>query len=266
MVTPPREGILLGLGNPLLDITCNVGQDLLDKWQLKANDAILADDRHRDLFKEIEANYKCDYVAGGSVQNTLRAAQWMLNKANCMTFMGAVGDDHFGRVMADKSREQGLNDVYMIDKTTPTGTCACLISNQNTCRSLVAYLGASQNYKVDHMLANHQYVDKAKYLYCSGFHLAACAEAVLHLAQHAHSHQGKQFIMNLSAPYISQVFSKQLLEVYPYVDLLFGNETEAQAFADLNGWQVSRSQQPTVGHSCRSRSNNIFKLDNFKTF
>lgn len=213
-------------------------QDFLDKWRLKANDAILADDSHRDLYKEMTANFKCEYIAGGSVQNTLRAAQWMIQRENCMTFMGGIGDDHFGRLMADNSRQQGLNAIYMISKDTPTGTCACLISHGNTCRSLVAYLGASQKFHIDHVKANQQYVEKAMYFYVSGYHLAVSTEAILHVANHAHSSADKLFAMNLSAPYISQAFSKQLLEVYPYVDLLFGNETETQAFADLNDWKV----------------------------
>jgi adenosine kinase len=37
--------------------------------------------------------------------------------------------------------------------------------------------------------------------------------------------------LNLSAPFICQFFLKPMLEVLPYVDYLFGNETEAAAFA-----------------------------------
>lgn len=229
----------MGLGNPLLDISCNCGQDFLDNYGLKANDVILADDsRHKDLCKDMESKFECNYIAGGSVQNTLRAAQWMVRKPNSMTFFGAIGDDRFGKIMADKSREQGLNAIYMIDKDTPTGTCACLISNNNTCRSLVAYLGASQKFRLDHLVQNKQFIEKARFFYASGFHLVVSPESVMHLAQHAHNNEGKLFCLNLSAPYISQFYSKPLLEVFPYVDLLFGNETEAEAFAALNGWEV----------------------------
>lgn len=43
------ESILLGCGNPLLDIQVNVEKDFLDKYGLKDNDAILADERHAPL-------------------------------------------------------------------------------------------------------------------------------------------------------------------------------------------------------------------------
>lgn len=45
-----REGLLIGCGNPLLDIVANVDDAFLQKYELKPNDAILADDtKHKDL-------------------------------------------------------------------------------------------------------------------------------------------------------------------------------------------------------------------------
>ncbi|XP_054166645.1 adenosine kinase-like [Oppia nitens] len=233
------EGIVFGLGNPLLDITCSVDNDFLKKWSLKANDAILADDSHENLYKEVVSQFECKYIAGGSCQNTLRTIQWMLKKTHICTFMGGIGDDEFGKIMANNSHEVGLNTVYRIDADTPTGTCACLISDNNTCRSLVAYLGASQKFDIEHVRNNFGYVEKARIFYTTGYHLAVSTESILLVAKHVHNSDGKLFTMNLSAPYISQVFSKQLLEVLPYVDILFGNETEAAAFAELNGWKTN---------------------------
>uniref|UniRef100_A0A8C0W0E4 Adenosine kinase n=1 Tax=Castor canadensis TaxID=51338 RepID=A0A8C0W0E4_CASCN len=43
------ENILFGMGNPLLDISAVVDKDFLDKYSLKPNDQILAEDKHREL-------------------------------------------------------------------------------------------------------------------------------------------------------------------------------------------------------------------------
>lgn len=51
------------------------------------------------------------------------------------------------------------------------------------------------------------------------------------VAKHASS-ENRPFMMNLSAPFIAQFFKNQLMEALPYVDILFGNETEAQTFAE----------------------------------
>jgi adenosine kinase len=41
---------------------------------LKANDAILAEEKHMPIYDDIVANAKVDYVAGGAAQNAARAA------------------------------------------------------------------------------------------------------------------------------------------------------------------------------------------------
>lgn len=70
-----REGLLLGMGNPLLDISATVDNEFLKKYDLKSNNAILAEEKHKPLYEELIDLYKADFIAGGSVQNTMRVAQ-----------------------------------------------------------------------------------------------------------------------------------------------------------------------------------------------
>jgi len=55
----------------------------------------------------------------------------------------------------------------------------------------------------------------------------------MYLAQHARQHD-KILTFNLSATFICE--TQQLVDILPYVDLLFGNESEALAFAQKQGW------------------------------
>ena len=41
---------------------------------MKANDAILAEEKHMPIYDDIVANAKVAYVAGGAAQNAARAA------------------------------------------------------------------------------------------------------------------------------------------------------------------------------------------------
>jgi len=66
---------VVGLGNPLLDISANVDEDFLSKYDLKPNNAILAEEKHKPLYDEMVKKYKVDYIPGGATQNTLRVAQ-----------------------------------------------------------------------------------------------------------------------------------------------------------------------------------------------
>ncbi len=72
------QGAILGMCNPLLDISAEVPTDLLQKYELSLNDAILAEEKHQPLYSELVKNYPVQYIAGGAGQNSIRVAQWML--------------------------------------------------------------------------------------------------------------------------------------------------------------------------------------------
>lgn len=56
-------------------LTFTSDQALLDKYGLKANDAILADpEKHMGLYEDLIKNYKAVLIAGGAAQNTARGA------------------------------------------------------------------------------------------------------------------------------------------------------------------------------------------------
>jgi len=65
----------LGIGNPLLDISATVDKEFLKKYDLKSNNAILAEEKHKALYEELINFYNAEYIAGGSVQNTMRVTQ-----------------------------------------------------------------------------------------------------------------------------------------------------------------------------------------------
>jgi adenosine kinase len=46
----------------------------------------------------------------------------------------------------------------------------------------------------------------------------------MEVAKHALKHDCP-FMMNLSAPFLSQFFKEPMMEAMPYVDILLGNET-----------------------------------------
>lgn len=60
--------------------------------------------------------------------------------------------------------------------------------------------------------------------FLQGFFLTVSPPSILEVAKHALQHN-RWFIMNLSAPFISQFYKEPLMAALPYVDLIFGNET-----------------------------------------
>ncbi|KAH8372306.1 hypothetical protein KR093_010997, partial [Drosophila rubida] len=230
-----RKGALVGFCNPLLDISATVPMDFLKKYEMKEDDAILAEERHMPIYRELVQKYKAEYLAGGSVQNSLRIAQWIIGKPNVAVFFGCVGEDDYASILREKAREAGLDAHYQVSKETPTGTCAVLITG--THRSLCANLAAANKFTIDHLEnpVNKSLIENALYYYISGFFLTVSPPSIMRVADAALARQ-RPFLMNLSAPFISQYYMQPLLDVMPYVDIIFGNEAEAHAFATAQGW------------------------------
>lgn len=224
-----REGLVLGLCNPLLDLSVNVENSFLEKFELKPNAAILADDEQMKNISEGLKQHTIEYIPGGSAQNTLRTLSWISKHPNLATFMGCIGEDKNAVIMSQKAKEVGLSTAYQIDEKAPTGTCAVLITGKD--RSLVAHLAAANNFNVSHLddAVNWSIVEKAQIYYISGFFFTVCPEAIQRIAKYSAANN-RSFMMNLSAPFICQFFKDKVIEALPYVDILFGNEDEAKTF------------------------------------
>jgi len=229
------ENVLLGMGNPLLDISATVKPELLEKHNLKANDAILTEEEQ--IFNDLTGDYKVDYIAGGATQNSIRVAQWILSKPNVTSYMGCVGKDESCKILEEKAKEAGVNVRYQTcDK--PTGRCAVLITDQN--RSLVTKLDAANHFTVSHLEeeANWNVVSAAKVVYSAGFFLTVSVESMLKVAKHC-AQNSKTYCLNLSAPFLCQFFKDQMSSVLPFTDIVFGNETEAAAYSETNNLNTS---------------------------
>ena len=48
---------------------------MLEKYGLKPNDAILAEEKHMGIYEDLLQNHNAKLIAGGAAQNTARGAQ-----------------------------------------------------------------------------------------------------------------------------------------------------------------------------------------------
>ncbi|XP_045537212.1 adenosine kinase 1 isoform X1 [Papilio machaon] len=236
------KGLLVGIGNPLLDISAIVDEDLLKKYDLHPDDAIMAEEKHMPLYKELMEKYNAEFIAGGSVQNSLRVAQWILGTPDVCTYLGCVGDDNYAKILKERAEADGVRVLYQVCGETATGTCGVLVTG--THRSLCANLAAAQRFTPAHLDTDacKAAIQSAKFIYASGFFVAVSPESIMRLAEHSHRN-GLTFIMNLSAPFVSQFYKEPLEKMIPYVDILFGNETEAEAFAKAFNIPGDNSEQ-----------------------
>ncbi len=235
---------LVCLGNPLLDLQVNVDSKYLSKYDLKENDAILAEEKHLPIYEEIVKFEGVKSLAGGAAQNAARGAQYAL-PPNSVAYFGSVGKDQYSDLLLKANEFEGVKSLYMYQEDYPTGKCAALINGVH--RSLVTDLAAANHYKLEHLKKpeNWEYVKNAKVFYVGGFHLTVCPPAIQALAEFA-AETNKIFSMNLSAPFLPQFFKGPLDDSAPYWDYLIGNEAEAEAYAESHGLKENFSVLETA--------------------
>ncbi|CAF4448559.1 unnamed protein product, partial [Adineta steineri] len=70
------DGTFFGLGHPMLDISTQVSLEFLERYNLQANNVVLAGSvsNYDELSNEIlnKGNYKLNYSPGGSTLNTFK--------------------------------------------------------------------------------------------------------------------------------------------------------------------------------------------------
>ena len=201
---------IVGLGNPLLDISVTVTDTALcAKYGLKMGDACLATPAHAPLYEEIvAAPFVPAYIAGGATQNSIRVAQWVSGApAGFAAIIGSIGADAFGATLSAAASADGVTPLYQVQPApAATGTCAVVILDKE--RSLCANLAAAEALTVAHLdtAPVAAALKSARFLYTAGFPLthdggAASCVALGKLA----AAEGKVYALNLSAPFICQV-------------------------------------------------------------
>ena len=64
------------------------------------------------LLQEMAAKSDVQYVAGGATQNSIRAAQWMLQVPGATSYFGSVGDDAYADKLRDAAHSAGVNVCF----------------------------------------------------------------------------------------------------------------------------------------------------------
>eukprot|EP00756_Hemistasia_phaeocysticola_P008602 Hpha_TRINITY_DN14675_c3_g1::TRINITY_DN14675_c3_g1_i1::g.48223::m.48223/K00856/E2.7.1.20, ADK; adenosine kinase len=234
-LTPAEQVRLVGLCNPLLDITLRVDEDFLKKYGLTPDGWAAATETTMPVFEEMAQNPSSQYGPGGSGLNTLRVAQWILDTSGSATFVGTTGKDKFGERLHQATEKEGVAFPRIEVSDLPTGTCAVLLTDD--CRSLVANLGASNVFEPDWFQSNAEVkaaVDAATAFYVTGFFLRTAPESVEALAQLAAQYD-KELCLNLSAPFVCEGAVQHFRDILPSVSLLFGNTAEAFALVRALG-------------------------------
>ncbi len=216
---------VVGIGNPLLDMTVEVDDEILEAEGLKKGQMHLVDqDQIEKLLNSLQ-KASIDTGAGGSVANTLAAVSAL---GGTSLLIGKIGRGVYGDDYERLTRESGINSA-LIRGDLLQGTCVVLITPDAE-RTMVTYLGAAVTLRKSDI--PFEMIDGAKILHIEAYQLDSAEQTeALWAAMHYAKEKRVKISIDLADVALIQRHRELLTTlVKDFADIVFANETEAEEF------------------------------------
>lgn len=249
------EGVIFGIGDPLLDIIADVPISFLEKYSLIADRGYLLSDDLKQLPADLQSgSFEIHRVPGGSELNCFKMVQHLIGVPKAATFLGSIGRDANGDFLEQAMTSTGINAIFQRHPTEPTGVCYICVTDVH--RTMVTNLGAARSLKANALDDPKVWrlVEKAKYFYAEAYSMSNRSDQAMKLAEHALKHN-KIFAMNLSSVYLCKKYADKIVALLPYVDLLFGSDVEATAFAESKNFLAKDVEEIAVNLARSPKAN-----------
>jgi sugar/nucleoside kinase (ribokinase family) len=230
------------MGNALTDVLLRLPSDavLQQAGLRKGVMEMVGEERMFALRKELKGLEET-LRPGGAACNTVRA----LSHLGAQTgFIGKIGTDSSGVFYEEAIRKAGVTP-YLIQSEGMSGSCTALISPDGE-RTMATFLGPAPEIRPEEL--PEDMFSSGGYLYIEGYLIVN--EPLMRAAMRMAHRQGAQVALDLANFNIVNVYKPLLAELIPQeVDLLFCNESEAEAFTGLPADKAAirlAEQTPTV--------------------
>jgi len=215
---------VLGIGNAIVDVIAETGDDFLTANNLDKGAMCLVD--------EAEATRIYDgmgpgiEISGGSAANTI-AGLAALGGKGC--FIGKVRDDELGGVFAHDIRAQGVTFPTPVATEGPLTARSMVLVTPDAQRTMNTFLGAAIGLGVDDL--NTDDVAAAKVTYLEGYLWdAPSGPALFTAAAEAAAKASREVSMTLSDQFCVDRHRDEFLAfIRAHVDIVFANEVEVKS-------------------------------------
>lgn len=219
---------LVGIGNALVDIEVQVQDHFLEEHSIAKGRMTLTPPEKQVKILSTLAGCKVKTSSGGSAANTMHGINVLGGKTY---YLGRVANDAYGRHYTEDMQNCGVGFPGPGSEADGTGTCVVLITPDAE-RTMLTHLGVSSTLHSDNV--DETIVRGAKAVYIEGYlwALEETKNAALKLAAIAKK-ENIPVALTLSDAFIANGFKDSLLDfIRWHVDILFCNESEAQAMTD----------------------------------
>ena len=154
---------ILGIGNAIVDVICNVNYDFLKKNSLTKSTMKLIFEEND--FHNMLSNLQIEKtVSGGSVANTIVGLSQLGNKVG---FIGKVCDDELGSKYEEGLKNEKVQFFYSKKKERlPTGTCLILVTPDSE-RTMCTFLGTAG--KINESDVSTDAIKKSDIIFLEGY-------------------------------------------------------------------------------------------------
>ncbi|MDR2233326.1 MAG: adenosine kinase [Tannerella sp.] len=224
---------VLGIGNALLDILFRLEDDnALIKIGIQKGAMDLIEERQMMAIQEKLSGLSRTEAPGGAACNTIRA---MARLGAEVGYIGKVGRDANGALYENALHKAGVTP-HIVHSESASGCSTVMISPDGE-RSMATFLGAAATLSAVEIPAT--VIPGYDYIYIEGY-LISNGELFLPVLQRA-KEAGLKIALDLSNFNIVNAFKPLLSEVIPqYVDVLFSNESEAEAYTGVDAEKAVR--------------------------
>jgi len=217
---------ILGIGNALLDVLLMLDNDdvLVRSGIQKGAMDIIGEEKMRQIQKA-ESDLPRSEAPGGSVSNSMRS---LARLGAQVGYVGKIGNDHSAQVYEKEIRNSGVEPYFI--RTEGISGCSTVLISPDGERSMATYLGPAATMSAEEIA--DETLSVYDLLYIEGY-LISNAKLFLPILKRA-KHAGLKIALDLSNFNIVNAFKSLLHEVIPqYVNILFSNESEAEAYTGL---------------------------------
>jgi sugar/nucleoside kinase (ribokinase family) len=234
-----RKMKILGLGNALVDVLSKLDSDeTLVKIGIQKGAMDMISREQMYVIRKYQANTETTQAPGGANCNTMRAIALLGGQSG---FIGKVGDDNLGEFYEEALLKAGVAS-YLIKTEGPSGACTVFISPDGE-RTMGTFLGPAPTISPDEI--TEDVLRGYDCIHIEGY-LIVNEELVRETMKKA-KRLGLKVALDLANYNIVNAYKGLLEEVIPqYVDILFANASEAEAFTGLPAQEAVKALEKQV--------------------
>lgn len=224
----------IGLGNALVDVLLRLEtDDVLPEIGIQKGAMDMINRDQMIAIRTAQEHLPRTQTPGGSVCNTMRAMSYLGAKSG---FIGKIGDDSVGAFYKEAIEKAGVTP-HLIRTEGVSGSCTVLISPDGE-RTMGTFLGPGPTITPEEI--SEELLNQYHCIYIEGYLIVN--EPLVRSTMEKAKRLGLKVALDLSNFNIVNAFKGMLEEIIPkYVDILFSNESEAEAYTGQQAEEAVRT-------------------------